>query len=228
MKKYLLASAAAFAFSAPGSAATIVQWADLTNATANQVDGTIATIGGPVGVTYSGPNFFVQTNGGTNYWTEGTLAPYTGGDVMNAPGTPDIIALSTGGPKLITFSQTVSDVYLALVSWNGNSGVFDQPFEIISSGQGFWGTGTFANVTPTSFDGNGELHGIIRFTGSFDSISFSDNSEAWHGIQVGIGGLAPAAAVPEPASWAFMIFGFGAIGGAMRRQRKANSKVSYA
>ncbi len=34
-------------------------------------------------------------------------------------------------------------------------------------------------------------------------------------------------AVPEPATWAFMIFGFGAIGGAMRRQRKANVKVSY-
>lgn len=35
-------------------------------------------------------------------------------------------------------------------------------------------------------------------------------------------------AVPEPATWAFMIFGFGAVGGAMRRQRKANVKVSYA
>lgn len=37
-----------------------------------------------------------------------------------------------------------------------------------------------------------------------------------------------AAGVPEPATWAFMIFGFGAIGGAMRLQRKANVKVSYA
>ncbi len=37
-----------------------------------------------------------------------------------------------------------------------------------------------------------------------------------------------AGAVPEPATWAFMIFGFGAIGGAMRRQRKTNVKVSYA
>ena len=37
-----------------------------------------------------------------------------------------------------------------------------------------------------------------------------------------------AGAVPEPATWAFMILGFGAIGGAMRRQRKASVKVSYA
>lgn len=35
-------------------------------------------------------------------------------------------------------------------------------------------------------------------------------------------------AVPEPATWAFMIFGFGAIGGAMRRQRKARVRVSSA
>ncbi len=40
--------------------------------------------------------------------------------------------------------------------------------------------------------------------------------------------LPGAGAVPEPATWAFMVFGFGAIGGAMRRQRKANAKVSYA
>lgn len=36
-----------------------------------------------------------------------------------------------------------------------------------------------------------------------------------------------AAAVPEPATWAFMIFGFGAVGASMRR-RKQNVKVSYA
>lgn len=42
------------------------------------------------------------------------------------------------------------------------------------------------------------------------------------------GPLATVGAVPEPATWAFMIFGFGAIGGAMRRQRKMNVKVSYA
>ncbi len=35
-------------------------------------------------------------------------------------------------------------------------------------------------------------------------------------------------AVPEPASWAMMIGGFGLIGGAMRRRRKMTTKVSYA
>lgn len=40
-------------------------------------------------------------------------------------------------------------------------------------------------------------------------------------------GTQDAGAVPEPATWAFMIFGFGAIGGAMRRRRNVNVKVSY-
>lgn len=35
-------------------------------------------------------------------------------------------------------------------------------------------------------------------------------------------------AVPEPATWAFMIFGFGAVGGAMRRKSKVTTKISYA
>ena len=37
----------------------------------------------------------------------------------------------------------------------------------------------------------------------------------------------PASAVPEPATWAMMIVGFGAVGYSMRR-RKANVRVSYA
>lgn len=35
-------------------------------------------------------------------------------------------------------------------------------------------------------------------------------------------------AVPEPASWALMLFGFGATGVALRRRRKVTTRVSYA
>jgi hypothetical protein len=34
--------------------------------------------------------------------------------------------------------------------------------------------------------------------------------------------------VPEPATWALMLAGFGAIGFAMRRQRKPQPKVRFA
>lgn len=39
---------------------------------------------------------------------------------------------------------------------------------------------------------------------------------------------APVAAVPEPATWAMMILGMGAVGYAMRRQPKAAMPASYA
>jgi PEP-CTERM motif len=40
--------------------------------------------------------------------------------------------------------------------------------------------------------------------------------------------LVGAAAVPEPASWAMIIAGFGLVGGAMRRRRGQTVKVGYA
>ena len=40
--------------------------------------------------------------------------------------------------------------------------------------------------------------------------------------------IASAMAVPEPATWALMILGFGAVGGAMRRRHAVKAKVSFA
>ncbi len=65
-----------------------------------------------------------------------------------------------------------------------------------------------------------------------DSLVFSGQRDNDNGVSFTNVVLDAAAAVPEPATWAFMIFGFGAIGGTLRsnrrRQRKANVKVSYA
>lgn len=210
--------------SSAATAATTVNWADLTATTPGGVVGTINVGGTPVAVTYAGAYAFAQTNGGTNYWTG---SAYTNGDVTNAPPTSDIIALNFGGLKTITFSQAVTDPYLALISWNSNSGTFNQPFQVVSQGCGYWGCGSFTNVTSNSFVAQGELHGVIRFNGTFTSVSFTDQSEYWHGIQIGVAGL--ASAVPEPAAWAMMIGGLGMVGGAMRSARsKRKLSVRYA
>ena len=140
---------------------------------------------------------FVQSGGeGTYYWTEvePALRPYTGGAVANAPPTPDIVALNKGGPKTITFSPAVTNPYIALLSWNGNTVRFSAPFEKVSEGCGEFGCGTFSLRPGNSFYGDDEPHGIIRFLGTFSSITFTDTTEDWHGLTVGIDGVAPTVA----------------------------------
>jgi hypothetical protein len=216
-------------FSNPAGAATTITWANLTSYDGTStVQGTIP-VGSGVGVTYTGSgNGFVQTNGtGTDYWT-GPAFTFDG--VNHAPTTNDIIALSQGGTKTITFSKPVSNVFMALVSWNGNTPTFDQPFNIVSQGCGYFGCGSFGttgNPPFTSFVGNGELHGIIEFTGTFSQISFTDSSEYWHGFDVGIGGVATRTGTPEAATWAMMILGFGFVGGVMRRGSRHKAAVHY-
>lgn len=64
------------------------------------------------------------------------------------------------------------------------------------------------------------------FTVRFQSISPKINGGS---SGVGIGALvppAPVTAVPEPASWALMILGFGTVGGMMRRNRQ-RARVTF-
>jgi hypothetical protein len=46
------------------------------------------------------------------------------------------------------------------------------------------------------------------------------------GVAFEIDDIAVAGVIPEPASWALMIAGFGLVGAAMRRQRLAPARVS--
>ncbi|MEO9468742.1 MAG: PEPxxWA-CTERM sorting domain-containing protein [Parasphingorhabdus sp.] len=64
--------------------------------------------------------------------------------------------------------------------------------------------------------------GAFNTAGIYDSIRFGDSQAG----RLTVTDLA-AGGVPEPATWGMMIFGFGLIGGAMRRQRKANVKVNF-
>jgi hypothetical protein len=188
--------------------AVTVTWASLTaQPDATTVTGTV----GGVGLTYSGSiNFSQLNNAGTDYWVDGG---YTQG-LVNRPVGTDLISLNGGGLKTITFAAPVTDVYLAFTSWNAVDVTFSAPFTVVSQGAGYWGGGTFSVNGPSDgFFGNGEVHGVLKFAGTFTSLSFTDTSENWHGFTVGVG------AVPEPQSWAMLIAGFGLVGATMRRRR---------
>ena len=77
---------------------------------------------------------------------------------------------------------------------------------IESVGPGYWGSGTpVLNAAGTGFFGSGEVHGVIRLPGTYDSISFTHTSENWHGLTIGVTALADGGnPVPEPASLALV------------------------
>ena len=110
------------------------------------------------------------------------------------------------------FASAAYNVYSAasLVTITGTTAAnatVSQIFAPVAGGfQTFTVLPTFANVTSVRFDAFGNL-----------------NRSAYDNIVVDAAG-----AVPEPASWAMMILGLGAVGFAMRRRQNVRTTVSYA
>lgn len=197
-------------FSASAASADEAYWTDWTSSGSSTVTGALTIGTTVVNVAFSGTYASAQTSGGTNYWS------YPIYDVPNRPANYDIIRLNTGGTATITFSQKVHDPLMALVSWNSNTVHFGVPIEIVSNGRGYFGSGTpIPNQDGDGFYGSGEVHGVIRFVGDYDSITFSHTSENWHGFTLGVTDLA----VPVPVPAAAWLFGPGLVGIAAIRRR---------
>jgi hypothetical protein len=153
-----------------------------------------------------------------------------------SPSGADLVATHTVGIWDLAGTLLGSSVISpGTVDGTGYSYVSTGPFNLFSGQQYVIGGNIDINdgdsyiTNAASVDTNS----LITFAGTALSpngsgFAFADSINA-----NGIGRFGPnfqfvVGSVPEPATWAFMIFGFGAIGGAMRRQRKANVKVSYA
>lgn len=226
MNRYSLTSLlAGLALMTSSEASAAITWADWTSVnnpsgqTAAPDDSAVASFGAlGVSVTYVGDIYAAQINGGgTNYWS---IFP-----AADKPGTTDIVEIRGGGTKTITFSKSVTDVYLALVSWNNNRAEFDHSFTITAQGLGYFGQGSFISNPSTprtvlrTAGATNEFHGVLKFSGPITSLTFTDGAELWHGFSIGIGSVTPVVdPVPEISSWAMMIAGFAMIGRLMRRR----------
>lgn len=220
MKKFLLGTAAAAAMALPFSAN-----AALVSTDANAV----------AGVALTSP--FGALNQAVGAATISTGIDFTFGNVegifddssanafcgINGAGNCDLISAVDGRIVLLnSLTQGLTDYFYAEA---GNSAigsltlsVFDVNNNLLTSA---------LNGLPNGDNGRTTFE-ISRASAdiAFFSISGGDTFGVNEiRIETPLGGVG---AVPEPATWAFMIFGFGAIGGALRRNRKANVKVSYA
>jgi len=202
-----------------------ISWADWT---ASDLASATGTVGG-VAINFSGTLRFAQLAPGsmvgsgagpnTNYWTEGSPAPYTGNALVdNAPTANELLAFNSASTNTITFGSAVVNPLMAILSMGQPSFPvtydFDTPFTVLSEGLGFWGDGSFTLGAGDQLIGR-ELHAVIQFQGSMNSINWTSTAENWHGFTFGL--LAPTA-VPEPGTLALL--GIGLAGMGMTRRRK--------
>lgn len=85
-------------------------------------------------------------------------------------------------------------------------------------------------LNPTIGDPNGEsgsASGIQIYRGIENVLTVNYDANG-NGTFSGNLFFTPGTAVPEPATWAMMLAGFGAIGFAMRRRRQSHPKVRFA
>jgi hypothetical protein len=213
-----LALALLAAAAAPAAAA--IDWTDWTSVNAVTATGTLGT----ATVTFTGPHHNWQTSGGTDYWRQGGVNPWPAYDaVSNLPTNNDFVAPNTDAVHTISFSKPVLNPYIAVISLGqpniNTSWTFSDPFTLVDQGQGFWGNGLF-NIVGNTLTA-GEAHGIIQFSGTFTSLTLrTSNTEFWSGLTIGTDGV-----VPEPATWALLIAGFGFVGAALRRRRSTAARA---
>jgi PEP-CTERM motif len=123
------------------------------------------------------------------------------------PGNPFTLIDTSGSLSAFSFYMGSPDEYNGLnLTVNGPTG------SLTLSGDDIWGGGT---VVGTGDQSEGFLVSYQFTPSTVKSLTFSSTSPAFE-----FDNLAGINVVPEPASWALMIMGFGAAGGMIRSQRR--------
>lgn len=152
------------------------------------------------------PNVFVSGPGFTNY---GAGNNPTTSQILTANGDESFDVILAAPTTALGMNLFLNDLGDATVTF------YDSTDNIL-------GTTTYFSAAD-----NFQFLGLVGDPG--ESIArFTFESTLGRSVNTGIDNLYAVTAVPEPATWAFMIVGFGLVGGAMRKQRKASLKVNYA
>jgi hypothetical protein len=204
---------------APASAVTT--WTDWTSATAGAPGSASGSLGG-VAVSYSGELDSAVINGTSPIWAPNSS--FTGGTVTASPSTVgDAIFLngSFAGTNTITFASPVVNPVFAIWSL-GQPGLeasfnFNATPTFEAGGPNSQFGGLPITVSGNSVNGR-EGNGVVQFTGTFSSLSWTNTFENFYGFTVGLNGPSGTTPVPEPSTIALVGIGLAGIGLARRRK----------
>ena len=160
---------------------------------------------GGVGVSYSGELDNAVINGTSNIWAPNSS--FIGGTVTTSPSTVnDDLRLNgtSTGVNALTFATPLENPVFAIWSLGAPglpaSFIFNATPTLEAGGPNsqFGGSSIIVNGnTVTGSEGNG----VVQFTGTFNSISWTNTFENFYAFTVGINGpLQPPSSVPEPSS----------------------------
>ncbi len=209
VKAFLLASAAIAA------SATAAQAADVL---------TSAAVTGPTGTVW-------DTDNTNTFYTLFLQAPGLG-DFLNpndeaisstvVPGSNGFLLAGDGfGPGGTADSDPFYNLTLTFASGNTLTGTYTPMTNTFLSGSSYNFDGVNYSLAEFSFR---------RYLGNavsqYTAVPGGDGNDYSGSFRIVSSAL--AGGVPEPTTWALMILGFGAVGGAMRRRTKTSARVTFA
>jgi len=209
------AAIAGIAFAAvPAYAITV--WTDWTSASVGAPGSATGTLNG-VAVRYSGELDAAVTNGMSNIWAPNTS--FIGGTVTTSPSTvADDIRLngSFAGTDTITFDSPIVNPVFAIWSLGapglGASFTFNLTPTFEAGGPNSQFGGVALSVVGNVVSG-AEGNGVVQFTGTFSSISWTNTFENFYAFTVGTAGT--PGGVPEPSTALLLGSGLSGLAGAV-------------
>ncbi len=148
-----------------------------------------------------------------------TLDGYNSGSSGNCNVCDDKFSISLNNSLLFSAYFKLGGTGVTSIVQSLDGAIYSVPDTVYGAG----GTINFsvplslaAGMNTLTFTYSGESQGIDDEAFGISNLSVNGNAAA-----------ASPGAVPEPATWAMMLIGFGAIGGAMRRRKATASRVNY-